>query len=230
MPDHDVPPAPDRTTVVVAHTDVGRRATLAGVLGQPDDLELVGDGGSLQAAGDLATTLVPDVLVIDCRLDDSRLEPPAGTDAFALSASIADLLPAIRSVIVTDTDNTDTGARFVASGAIGLVFDDDLDQRAVDVVRRAARGEALVTPGWAAALGALLDGSTAPIPESLATFSDDEVAVVRALADGLGAAELAARLTVPRTGRQPAGRVGAPQGPPGPSRPGVAGTMKAILT
>jgi two-component system response regulator DevR len=197
MPDHDVPPAPDRTTVVVAHTDVGRRATLAGMLGQPDDLELVGDCGSLVDAADLATTLVPDVLVIDRRLDGSRVEPPTGTDAFALSASIAEMLPAIRSVIVTDADSTDTGARFVASGAIGLVLDDDLDQRAVEVVRRAARGEALVTPGWTAALGAMIDGSAVPIPESLATFSDDEVAVVRALADGLDAAELAARLTVP---------------------------------
>lgn len=90
MPDRVHPSSPPRVLIVDADPRV--RESLAGLLRIGRRCLVVGSAGSASAALELAAGLGPDVVVIDPRLP--------GEDCAALIASLRDLAPEIRVLIL----------------------------------------------------------------------------------------------------------------------------------
>jgi two-component system, NarL family, nitrate/nitrite response regulator NarL len=187
-------PAPDRTTVVVSHRDLAVRAELAGALSSVDDIELIGDTGTLDDARRIIAEVAPDVVLLDV-----GSEPSADGDALTLARIVARAMPAVRIVLVEGTGNRREVGDYLGSGAVGVLADDEVLGRCVDVVRRVVRGEAIVDKAWAGELarvvGAISSDSTIGATDS--TINDDEREIVAALARGTAVDVLANELAVP---------------------------------
>jgi two-component system, NarL family, response regulator DevR len=187
-------PAPDHTTVVVAHHDLGVRAGLAGELASADGIDLVGDTGTLDEARRLIAERVPDVVLLDV-----GLEPSADGDALTLARVVATAMPAVRVVLVEGTGHRREVTDYLSSGAVGVLADDEVVGRCVDVVHRVARGEAIVDPVWAGEIARIVDaiGNDSRLGSTTSTINDEEREIVVALARGDRVDELADELAVP---------------------------------
>lgn len=114
-------------------------AGLAAVLGQAEDLDLIGTAVSVAEAIQLAEQHLPDVVCMDFVLPDGR-----GTDA---AAEIRRRWPTINVVMLTGSDDDKVLASAVDAGCVGFLTK-GTGQTAdlLDSLRRAAQGEISLTP------------------------------------------------------------------------------------
>jgi len=166
------------TTVFVAHDSHQQRRRITAAIDDQPDLTVVGDSAVGDEARTLLFDLVPDVAVIATTLPK--------VDVIELCAALHERIPVVRLLLVSETDDERSfGA--VDVGARGLLVLPADDARIAWTVRRIARGEGIVTPGWARALLAEIealgtdpDGSLVEPPK----LSPTELEVLRRLASG----------------------------------------------
>jgi SARP family transcriptional regulator, regulator of embCAB operon len=177
------PPAP--VTVVVAHRRDADRQSLVRWLSADARFSPVAgtdDGAAAVAAVAVAN---PDVALIDIELAGS----PGG---LALIAALRDTHPSTAVVAVADADD-DRAYGALGAGAVGCYLWSDPASPLTTVVAGAARGEGLLTPGWA---GRLVDEvgwlSREPGPLPAPELSPTELEVVRRVASGASPAAIAA--------------------------------------
>lgn len=180
----DLTPLPEVTEVVavgVLHGSRQQRAALVSVVEQADDLELLVEG---DPAGDLVAELartMPDVAVVDVDVVGA-----AGI------AAIADQLPAVAIVAVSDDDTPALGEAVLA-GAISAATTssggiDDIDV----VIREAFSRRSVLTKGAAAGVWSAVD--TAGL-----VLDPDDADLLLDLAAGRDLADLAAATNRSRT-------------------------------
>jgi len=138
------PSRPARVVVADAHQLM--RSTLRLLIETGEDLQVVGEAGSLPEAVQQARRLRAGVLVVDLSL-------LAGSGPAAL-AHLRDALPRTRIVAVTMEDSPGLARHALAGGASAFVVKDRADSELVDAVRSVARGERYVGPAIAAREGA----------------------------------------------------------------------------
>jgi DNA-binding NarL/FixJ family response regulator len=129
-----------RVLVVDDHPVV--RSGLAGMLAVEDDLEVVGEAADGREAVALATSLRPDVVLMDLRM-------PV-LDGVAATAGIVGTGP--RVVVLTTYDTDADILRAVEAGATGYLLKDTPRAALVAGVRAAARGETVLAPSVATRL------------------------------------------------------------------------------
>ncbi|MGN8247012.1 response regulator [Cellulomonas soli] len=130
-----------RIRVIVADDHPVVRSGLVGMLGVEPDLEVVGEAADGAEAVTLATTLRPDLVLMDLRMP--------GTDGATATGQIVATLPGVRVLVLT-TYETDTDIlRAVEAGATGYLLKDTPRDQLVAGVRAAARGEAALSPSVA---------------------------------------------------------------------------------
>jgi DNA-binding NarL/FixJ family response regulator len=173
---------PIRVLIVEDHQIVadGLRA----LLNDQKDMSVVGIVGSVGESAAKAMELVPDIVLLDFRLNDGT-----GADA---AAAIRRVAPNAKHIFLTREDSD--VARFAAleSGASGFIHKSRAAGEVVDAIRKVAGGGTLITPS---AIAALINRrrQTDTQRESL-TAREKEV--LRLMAEGVSSRDIASKLGI----------------------------------
>jgi DNA-binding NarL/FixJ family response regulator len=133
---------PIRVLVVDDHAVI--RDGIAAMLEPHHDLLVVGTAADGTAAVELATTLQPDVVLMDLRMP--------GVDGVAATARISALPSAPRVLVLTTYDSDADITRAVAAGALGYLLKDTGRDDLLDAIRAVASGVSVLTPSVATTL------------------------------------------------------------------------------
>ena len=163
------------------------RSGLRRILDAEQDLEVVGEAGTIRDAVALAASEQPDVFVMDLKLPDG-----SGITATALVRKAS---PATRVLVLTVHDDVAYLRRAFEAGADGYVLKEAADIELVHAVRQVASGHQYVHPTLGAALLAP-DTPTARLGGPGGDLSEREIEVLRCIALGSTNGEIAERLYV----------------------------------
>ncbi|MDQ6873545.1 MAG: response regulator transcription factor [Actinomycetota bacterium] len=151
--------------------------------------EVVGAAADGDIAVRIAGAVRPDVVVMDLQLP--RLSGVEATRAILAGR------PQARVLVLSASGEQQDVLDAVKAGATGYLVKSASAAELVDAVRRTAAGEATFTAGLAALLlGEYRRLATAPAPEPGPRLSDRETEVLRLVAKGLTAKQVAARLVL----------------------------------
>ena len=178
---------PDVVRVALCDDHGVVRSGLRRILDAEDDLEVVGEAGSIKEAVAVATACQPHVFLMDLALPDG-----SGIDA---TAEVIRASPATRVLVLTVHDDIAYLRRAFDAGASGYLVKEAADVELVQAVRLVASGRQYVHPTLGAALLAP-DAPAARLSGPGGELSDRELEVLRMMALGLTNSEIGERLYV----------------------------------
>jgi two-component system, NarL family, response regulator LiaR len=176
------PSKPIRVMLVDDHTMV--RQGLATFLKVFDDLQLVGEAESGEAAIQLCAEVQPDVILMDMALP--RMDGATATRA------IRQQFPQVQVIVLTSFKDGDLIKKALEAGAIGYLLKDISADELVGAIRAAQAGRATLSPE---AAQALVETSNQPPAPGL-TLTEREREVLSLMIEGLNNTQIAGRLTV----------------------------------
>jgi two-component system nitrate/nitrite response regulator NarL len=206
--DPDAGQQPPVTLLVVDDHTLFRRGLIA-LLGQDAGLQVVGEAGDAAEALRLAPQLQPQVILMD-----NHLPGVMGVDAIR---GLREVAPASRVLMLTVSEDAQDLAAALRNGAQGYLLKTIDGDLLAEAIRRAARGEPVVSPelmgklvaafqsqgvAEAAALMAAPATAPAPLPEAgsgAAPLSPREEDVLREIARGASNKEIARALDIAET-------------------------------
>ena len=178
---------PDIVRVALCDDHAVVRSGLRRILDAEDDLEVVGEAGTVKEAVALAASCLPDVFVMDLGLPDGS--------GIAATADVVRVSRATRVLVLTVHDDVAYLRRAFEAGAVGYLVKEAADIELVQAVRQVAGGKRYVHPTLGAALLAP-DTPPARLGGPGGELSDRELEVLRMMALGLTNAEIGQRLYV----------------------------------
>jgi len=160
------------------------RRGLRAVLEVEDDLEIVGESGTVAEAVPQILELVPDVAVLDGRLPD-------GT-GIEVCRQVRSADPRIRALILAGDDDDDAQVDAVLAGAGGYVLKHVDTPELVDGIRAVRLGRSLIDPTVAMrAVERMRDDDG---PHALSRLTEAESRVLDLIAEGLTNKQIGERL------------------------------------
>ncbi|MFC6092871.1 response regulator transcription factor [Saccharothrix sp. BKS2] len=151
--------------------------------------EVVATAGDAAAAVRIARTVRPDVVLMDLNLGAST-----GVEATTL---ITGALPGTRVLVLSASGEHSDVLEAVKAGASGYLVKSASAEELVDAVSRTAAGDAVFTPGLAGlVLGEYRRMAAAPDEEDKPQLTERETEVLRLVAKGLTARQIATRLVI----------------------------------
>jgi len=165
------------------------RMGIAMLLGEADDLSVVGEAASGEDAVDRAAALRPDVVVMDVRMPGmGGLEATRQIVASGAAAAV---------LVLTTFDLDEYAFGALNAGASGFMLKDARPDELIGAVRTVAAGDAIVSPRLTRKMIELHRGRfPAPVADDtrLSTLTDREREVFTAIGRGRNNAEIAAEL------------------------------------
>jgi DNA-binding NarL/FixJ family response regulator len=183
--------------VVIVDDDQLVRMALRLVVGGEPDLTVVAEAADGDAAIAAVDQQRPDVVVMDVRMP--------GRDGLSATREILTRPSPPRVLMLTTFDSDDLVLGALHAGALGFVLKDTPPARIVDAVRTVAAGNPVLSPTATARVIAAATGphsaearrsSREAARRRLSTLTERELDTARAIADGLGNAEIAERLSI----------------------------------
>ena len=186
--------------VMIVDDQKAARMGLSLTINRADDLRVVAQADNGQDALDQLTALtangrpLPDVVLMDVRMPVLN-----GIDA---TARIAQLYPAIRTLVMTTYDQDDYAFGALSAGASGFLLKDTRTAQLHQALRAVASGDAILTPRITRELlnRHMLPPAATPqqraARQQLGMLSPREREVAELVAQGLTNAEIAQRLTI----------------------------------
>ncbi len=173
---------PIRVLIVEDHQIVADGLTA--LLNDQKDMDVVGNAASVAESAIRAAELLPDIVLLDFRLNDG-----AGADA---AAAIRRVAPNAKHIFLTREDSD--VARFAAleSGASGFIHKSRAATEVVDAIRQVAAGGTLITPSTIAAL--LNRRRQTDAQRDSPTAREKEV--LRLMAEGTSSRDIATKLGI----------------------------------
>lgn len=173
--------------VIVVDDDAIVVRSLATILGSEPDIEVAGTGTSGEEAVSLFSACEPDVVLMDIQMP--------GGDGLSAAEKILAVDPAARVVFLTTFSDDDYIVRALRLGARGYLIKQDVGTIA-PALRSVMAGQSVLEGEVLARAAALSADGVRPSrgePE-MRGLTDREREVVRAIADGMSNAEVAAAL------------------------------------
>jgi DNA-binding NarL/FixJ family response regulator len=162
---------------------------------EAEGFQIVGEAGDGDQAVRLADELAPDVVLMDVSM-------PV-LDGVEATRLIKERRPSTQVVMLTMHADADVVRRALKAGAVGYLTKDCSIDEVAQAVRLAASGDAVVSPGLAAALlreGSSVTGDGGRQPATAAAaeplLSAREAEVLQLIAEGSSPPEVAARLYI----------------------------------
>ena len=176
--------------VLLADDQALVRAGFRALLNAEPDIEVVGEADNGEDAVQLATTLVPDVVLMDIRMP--RLDGIGATRAIAADPRLS----TTRIVVLTTFDLDEYVFDTLRAGASGFLVKDVEPAELIQAVRVVAQGDALLTPS---ATRRVIEQFSAHAKEprpapALEALTDREREIMGLVALGLSNEEIAKRL------------------------------------
>lgn len=128
--------APIRVFLLDDH-EVVRRG-LADLLGLEDDIEVVGEAGSVKEAMVRIPAARPDVAVLDVRLPDGN--------GVEVCRDIRDQMPTVQCLMLTSYSDDEALFDAIMAGASGYVLKDIRGNDLVEAIRQISQGRSLLDP------------------------------------------------------------------------------------
>jgi two-component system, NarL family, response regulator LiaR len=172
---------PIRVMLVDDHTMV--RRGLATFLKIFDDLQLVGEAESGEAAIQLCAEVLPDVILMDMVLPEM--------DGAASTRAIRQRFPQVQVIALTSFKTGDLVRNALEAGAIGYLLKDVSADELVHAIRSAHAGRATLSPEVAQTL---VDAANEPRPGL--NLTERELEVLALMVEGLNNTQIAGKLTV----------------------------------
>ena len=178
--------------VLLADDQALVRAGFRALLDAQDDIEVVGEASDGEHAVRLATSLAPDVVLMDIRMP--------GHDGLDATRTIAadERLDHVRIVILTTFELDEYVFEALRAGASGFLVKDTEPAELIQAVRVVAHGDALLSAGVTRRLIAefAARAKEPPTASSLDELTDREREVMALVAAGLSNEQIADRLVV----------------------------------
>ncbi|HET8628084.1 MAG TPA: response regulator transcription factor [Thermomicrobiales bacterium] len=181
-------------TVLIADDHPIFRKGLRALLGGQPALRLVGEAASGPEAVRLATSLRPDVILMD-------LQMPGGDGLTAIRQIVA-ARPESRVLVVTMFEDDDSVFAAMRAGARGYVLKDMDDEEIARAILAVGRGEAIFSPALAARMMTFFAARPATTAAAFPELTESERGVLRLMAAGANNQAIAQRLGLsPKTVR-----------------------------
>lgn len=148
-----------------------------------DDLQLVGEAESGEAAIQLCAEVLPDVILMDMVLPDM--------DGAASTRVIRQRFPQVQVIALTSFKTGDLVRNALEAGAIGYLLKDVTAEELVRAIRAAHAGRATLSPEVAQTLVQL-----ASQPQPGHSLTERELEVLALMVAGLNNTQIAGKLTV----------------------------------
>ncbi len=171
-----------RLMIVDDHTMV--RRGLGTILKVFDDLQLVGEAESGEAAIQLCAEVLPDVILMDMSLP--------GMDGAMATRAIRKKLPQTQVIVLTSFKDGRLIKQALEAGAIGYLLKDLSADDLVQAIRSAHAGRATLSPE---AAQSLVEATNLP-PTPGQDLTEREREVLALMIEGLNNVQIAGRLTV----------------------------------
>jgi len=173
---------PVRLMIVDDHTMV--RRGLATILKVFDDLQLVGESESGEAAIQLCPDVLPDVILMDMSLP--------GMDGATATRAIRKKFPQTQVIVLTSFKDGKLIKQALEAGAIGYLLKDVSADDLAQAIRSAHAGRATLSPE---AAQSLVEAANLPPAPGL-DLTEREREVLALMIEGLNNTQIAGRLTV----------------------------------
>ncbi|TCO65040.1 response regulator [Actinocrispum wychmicini] len=163
------------------------RAGLRMLCESTSDIEVVGEADNGRDAVTVATTAVPDVVLMDLRMP--------GMDGITATRRILEIRPATRVLVLTTFDDDDHVYPALTAGACGFLAKDVAPADLLDGIRKVVAGESPFSP---AVLRRIVDRAmtaTRPAPAQ-PDLTDRELDVLALLGAGMSNAQIGEELHV----------------------------------
>ena len=202
-----MPAYPDPITVFVVDDHTLFRRGLMALIGQDAGLQVIGDASDASEALRQVPQLQPQVILLD-----NHLPGVLGVDAIA---GLCQASPTSRVVMLTVSEDGQDLATALRNGAQGYLLKTMDGELLFEAIRRAARGEPVVSPELLGKLVTAFQSQGAPEPAAVAEgaqgtpaaaaspspspLSPREEEVLREIAQGASNKEIARRLDIAET-------------------------------
>jgi DNA-binding NarL/FixJ family response regulator len=163
------------------------RAGVRRILDAQPDVTVVGEVADGGAALEALKQMPVDVLVLDLSMP--------GVDGFAVLRGARAMAPALKVLVLSMHTDPEFVARAVREGADGYLLKDSAVNDLVAAIQAVREGRAYHSPQVQRQLSELVRGG-GPAPSPIATLTDRERDVLKAIADGLSSKEIAGRLDI----------------------------------
>ncbi len=161
------------------------RRGLVDLLSADDELEVIGEAGSVAQALARIPALQPDVAVLDVRLPDGN--------GIELCRELLSLVPNLRCLMLTSFTSDEAMLDAILAGASGYVIKDIKGMELAAAIKDVGAGRSLLDNRAAAALMARLRYD-ADHADPLSGLSDQERVLLDLLGEGLTNKQIAARM------------------------------------
>ena len=148
---------------------------MAASLALEGDLEVVGEGASAAEALSLATSLLPDVLLLDLNL------PGGGLQA---ARAVADACPVTRTLMLTFSEEEADVLSSLKAGARGYILKGVSGRELRRIVRGVQAGEVYITPTLAAGVLVEMAGPNRAAHHPLSELTPRELQILEGVASG----------------------------------------------
>jgi NarL family two-component system response regulator LiaR len=175
-------------TVLIVDDHLLVRQGVRAFLETQPDIRVLGDAGSGSEAIQLATELVPDVVLMDLVMP--------GMDGVEATRLLRRASPRSQVLVLTSYHQDEHIFPAIRAGALSYLLKDVSPIELAEAVRKAARGEAVLHPRIAARVVQELHGARTEAFNPFSDLSERELEVLRLIADGMGNGEIAQRLVI----------------------------------
>jgi NarL family two-component system response regulator LiaR len=176
------------TILIVDDHELVRRG-VRDFLETQNDLNVVGEARTGEEAVLLTEQTVPDVVLMD-------LVMPGGVDGVEATRKVKNVSPRTQVVVLTSYHEDEHIFPAIRAGALSYILKDICSTELAEVVRKAARGEAVLNPSVAARLVQEVRGGRDLSPNPFTDLTNREMDVLLLIADGLSNARIAEQLVI----------------------------------